>query len=223
MESDQLWVVVLPVKRFEIAKRRLGDGGLRSSDRVALATRMLTDVLETLKLASNVDDVVVVTGEPNAEVLARGYGAEVIADDPRRAQRRGYSRHRVGDRRGRVPRPDRWPATPRPYAPPRSTKSSRAVGRARGRDRARPPRHRHQRPAADAAGRDRAELRRRQPRAPRARSPAGRGDGREIAKIASLMLDIDTPEDLDALAEALERRPARTAAHARRAQPRRRG
>lgn len=74
-------VVVLPVKRFDLAKRRLGDGGLRPSDRVALATGMLTDVLETLKLTSNVDDVVVVTRERNAEVLARTYGAQVIPDD----------------------------------------------------------------------------------------------------------------------------------------------
>ena len=74
-------VVVLPVKRFDLAKRRLGDGGLRPSDRVALATGMLTDVLETLKLTANVDDVVVVTREQNAEVLARTYGAQVIPDD----------------------------------------------------------------------------------------------------------------------------------------------
>lgn len=74
-------VVVLPVKRFDLAKSRLGDGGLRPSDRVALATGMLTDVLETLKLTENVDDVVVVTREPNAEVLARTYGAQVIPDD----------------------------------------------------------------------------------------------------------------------------------------------
>lgn len=75
-------VVVLPVKRFDLAKSRLGDGGLRPSDRVALATGMLTDVLETLKLTENVDDVVVVTREPNAEVLARTYGDQVIPDTP---------------------------------------------------------------------------------------------------------------------------------------------
>lgn len=74
-------VVVLPVKRFDLAKQRLDAGGLRPSDRVALATGMLTDVLETLKLTSNVDDIVVVTREPNAEVLARTYGAQVIPDD----------------------------------------------------------------------------------------------------------------------------------------------
>lgn len=75
-------VVVLPVKRFADAKQRLATGGLRASDRMALTTGMLTDVLEALRRCSRVDDVVVVTGDANAEVLARTYGAQVLADDP---------------------------------------------------------------------------------------------------------------------------------------------
>jgi 2-phospho-L-lactate guanylyltransferase len=75
-------VVVLPVKRFDSAKRRLAEGGLRPSDRVALATGMLTDVLEALRRCRRIDDVVVVTGDHNAEVLARSYGAQVLADAP---------------------------------------------------------------------------------------------------------------------------------------------
>ena len=75
-------VVVLPVKRFHDAKERLSDGGLRPGQRRALATGMLTDVLESLKKAEYVDDVIVVTGDPGAEVLARGYGAQAIADLP---------------------------------------------------------------------------------------------------------------------------------------------
>ena len=74
-------VVILPVKRFDRAKARLGEGGLRASDRVALATGMLTDVLGALRQARNVDDVVVVTSEPAAELIARGCGAQVIPDD----------------------------------------------------------------------------------------------------------------------------------------------
>lgn len=73
-------VAVLPVKRFEVAKSRLVAGGLRPSDRVALATGMVTDVLEALQRTENIDDVVVVTGERNAEVLARSYGDQVIED-----------------------------------------------------------------------------------------------------------------------------------------------
>ena len=95
-------VVVLPVKRFDLAKRRLGDGGLRSSDRVALATGMLTDVLETLKLTANVDDVVVVTA---------------------RAQRRGARPHlrRAGHPRRRRRRPQRGRRARR--SPGRSTRA----------------------------------------------------------------------------------------------------
>jgi len=75
-------VVVLPVKRFAHAKQRLAEGGLRPSDRVALATGMLTDALEALRHCRRIDDVVVVTGDANAEVLARSYGAQVVADEP---------------------------------------------------------------------------------------------------------------------------------------------
>ena len=74
-------VVVLPVKRFHDAKLRLAEHGLRPGERRALATGMLTDVLESLRKADYVDDVIVVTGDPGAEVLARGYGAQAIADD----------------------------------------------------------------------------------------------------------------------------------------------
>lgn len=75
-------VAVLPVKALDRAKSRLADHGVRPADRVALATGMLTDVLEALDRSRLVDDVVVVTGDPNVEVLARSYGNQVIADDP---------------------------------------------------------------------------------------------------------------------------------------------
>ena len=73
---------VLPVKRFHDAKVRLVEAGLRPGERRALATGMLTDVLESLRKTAYIDDVVVVTGDPGAEVLARGYGAQSIPDDP---------------------------------------------------------------------------------------------------------------------------------------------
>lgn len=75
-------VVVLPVKRFAEAKQRLAEGGLRPSDRLALATGMLTDVLEALRRCKRIDDVVVVTSDANAEVLARSLGAQVVHDTP---------------------------------------------------------------------------------------------------------------------------------------------
>ena len=75
-------VVVLPVKALDRAKSRLGETGIGRADRVALATGMLTDVFEALERSKLVDDVVVVTSDPQVEVIARGYGNQVIADDP---------------------------------------------------------------------------------------------------------------------------------------------
>ena len=73
---------MLPVKRFQSAKERLADDGLSAGDRLALATGMLSDVLAALRRCQRVDDIVVVTGEPGAEALARGAGAQVLADSP---------------------------------------------------------------------------------------------------------------------------------------------
>lgn len=75
-------VAVLPVKRFSTAKERLAEDGLSAGERTALATGMLSDVLAALRRCRHVDDIVVVTGEPGAESLARGAGAQVVADSP---------------------------------------------------------------------------------------------------------------------------------------------
>jgi 2-phospho-L-lactate guanylyltransferase len=73
-------VAVLPVKRFAEAKQRLSDG-MAPGTRRALAEAMLTDVLVALRRTAGIDDVVVVTAEPAAEALAVGYGARVVRDD----------------------------------------------------------------------------------------------------------------------------------------------
>jgi 2-phospho-L-lactate guanylyltransferase len=70
---------ILPVKRFERAKQRLG-GTLSDGSRWALAEAMVTDVLVALRRASRVDHVLVVTDEPRAESIAIGWGADVVAD-----------------------------------------------------------------------------------------------------------------------------------------------
>jgi 2-phospho-L-lactate guanylyltransferase len=75
-------VAVLPVKRFAAAKARLADDGLSPGQRLAMSTGMLSDVLAALRQCRLVDDIVVVTSEPGAEALARGAGAQVIADQP---------------------------------------------------------------------------------------------------------------------------------------------
>jgi 2-phospho-L-lactate/phosphoenolpyruvate guanylyltransferase len=72
-------IAVLPVKRFDEAKQRLGEA-LRSGTRRALAEAMLVDVLTALRRARRVDAVVVVTREHTAEALARAQGASAIRD-----------------------------------------------------------------------------------------------------------------------------------------------
>jgi 2-phospho-L-lactate/phosphoenolpyruvate guanylyltransferase len=75
---------ILPVKRFERAKQRLG-GTLSDGSRWALAEAMVTDVLVALRRSKAVDHVLVVTCEPRAESLALGWGADVIADPQERS------------------------------------------------------------------------------------------------------------------------------------------
>jgi 2-phospho-L-lactate guanylyltransferase len=75
---------ILPVKRFERAKQRLG-GTLSDGSRWALAEAMVTDVLVALRRAKSVDHVLMVTSEPRAESLAIGWGADVIADRQERS------------------------------------------------------------------------------------------------------------------------------------------
>jgi 2-phospho-L-lactate guanylyltransferase len=72
-------IAVLPVKRFDDAKQRLGET-LRSGTRRALAEAMLTDVLTALRRARRVDRVVVVTSEHGADALARAHDAFSIRD-----------------------------------------------------------------------------------------------------------------------------------------------
>ena len=168
-------IAVLPVKRFDDAKQRLGDA-LRGGTRRALAEAMLTDVLTALRRSKRVDAVVVVTSEHGADALAARPRRE---RDPRpvraRPQPGGARGRAVGDRAGRAARaarPRRLPgARPdRGRRPPPRPPAQRGARH----DRARPPRHRHERARALPAGRDRAELRPRQPRAPRGARPRRR-------------------------------------------------
>jgi 2-phospho-L-lactate guanylyltransferase len=74
-----LATAILPVKRFAEAKRRLG-GGLADAERDALIESMLADVLAALSRCRLVDAVIVVTSEPAAVALADAAGAEVVDD-----------------------------------------------------------------------------------------------------------------------------------------------
>jgi 2-phospho-L-lactate guanylyltransferase len=70
---------VLPVKRFDSAKQRLGEA-IGRPERRELAAAMVEDVLAALGAVDGLDDVIVVTAEDRAAALARNAGAHVIAD-----------------------------------------------------------------------------------------------------------------------------------------------
>lgn len=208
-------VVVLPVKALARAKARLGETGVRPADRVALATGMLTDVFEALEKSRLVDDVVVVTSDRTVEVLARGYGNQVIADDPADGHSQAAAlgaRWALDDGAfhalllaGDTPAidPDEIDVLADLLAdgpevvivPDRHGSGTNALLLT-------PPdvispsfgpgsRERHEQLARDAGAKVR------------------------IARIPSLLLDVDTAEDLDALAEHLAQAPARTAVYTR--------
>jgi 2-phospho-L-lactate guanylyltransferase len=88
-------IAVLPVKRWSAAKRRLGDD-LTGGTRRALAEAMVTDVLVALRRAKAVDEVLMVTGESGAIQLAYGYEADVV-DDPADAGHNDAARRGVAE------------------------------------------------------------------------------------------------------------------------------
>jgi 2-phospho-L-lactate/phosphoenolpyruvate guanylyltransferase len=67
------------VKRFDAAKQRLA-AGVDEGRRRELAEAMLADVLEGIGNARTVERLIVVTGDPIAQELAAGAGAEVVPD-----------------------------------------------------------------------------------------------------------------------------------------------
>ena len=78
-------LAVLPVKSFTAAKGRLA-ARLEPAERAALAEAMLGDVLEALLEAEELDGVAVVTAEPRAAALGVQAGAAVIADGEQAGQ-----------------------------------------------------------------------------------------------------------------------------------------
>ncbi len=70
---------ILPVKGFDRAKQRLA-GGLSPGPRQALVEAMFADVLVALRRTRGVERTVVVTGDRGAQRIAAGYGAEAIDD-----------------------------------------------------------------------------------------------------------------------------------------------
>ena len=86
-------LAVLPIKRFDTAKQRLAER-LPAGNRRALAQSMCADVLLALRRATTVDGVIVVTDELNASALASGHDVEVV-DDPEEAGQSAATAHGI--------------------------------------------------------------------------------------------------------------------------------
>jgi 2-phospho-L-lactate guanylyltransferase len=71
---------ILPVKRFGRAKQRLS-GGVAADLRVELARAMVADVLDALARTPSIDSVIVVSGERSLARAAAERGAIVVVDD----------------------------------------------------------------------------------------------------------------------------------------------
>ena len=84
MSSTLRTIAVLPVKRFASAKQRLA-ADFSAGTRRAIVEAMVTDVLVALRRAAEVDQVLVVTRDPAVEALAHGYDADTVADPEERS------------------------------------------------------------------------------------------------------------------------------------------
>jgi 2-phospho-L-lactate/phosphoenolpyruvate guanylyltransferase len=76
---------ILPVKRFAQAKQRLG-ASVADPLRLELARAMVGDVLAALTETASIEHTIVVTGEPSVADTARAQGAIVIDDSAQDGQ-----------------------------------------------------------------------------------------------------------------------------------------
>lgn len=84
MSAQLRTIAVLPVKRFSSAKTRLAED-LSAGTRRAIVEAMVTDVLVALRRAKEVDQVLVVTADLAVEALAHGYDADTVGDPEERS------------------------------------------------------------------------------------------------------------------------------------------
>jgi 2-phospho-L-lactate guanylyltransferase len=78
-------LAILPVKSFGAAKQRLAPA-LGSGSRQALAQAMFADVLTSLRKVAGLDSVVVVTADPVADAAARGQRVLLLRDTAQTGQ-----------------------------------------------------------------------------------------------------------------------------------------
>ena len=72
-------IAILPIKSLGAAKQRLS-GQLGSGSRQALAQAMFSDVLTSLRRVGGIEEIVVVTANDVAESAARGNGVRLLHD-----------------------------------------------------------------------------------------------------------------------------------------------
>ena len=89
-------LAILPIKSFGAAKQRLS-GLLGSGSRQALAQAMFLDVLASLRRVPGIDAVAVVTANRDAETAARRNGVHILPDPDEAGQ---SSAARIGIRHG---------------------------------------------------------------------------------------------------------------------------
>jgi 2-phospho-L-lactate guanylyltransferase len=199
-------IAILPIKSFGAAKQRLS-GLLGSGSRQALAQAMFQDVLASLRRVPGIDGIAVVTANGVAQSAARGNGVELLFDPDESGQSAAAS---IGIRHAEEKGFDRVLLVPgdTPLVDPAEVGALLADAEADGMDLVIVP-DRH------GAGTNALLI-----APPRAIDP-GFGPGslerhcdRAIAAgvryridpVSSLMLDVDTPDDLAELAALLEER-----------------
>lgn len=207
-------LAILPVKAFGAAKQRLTPA-LPGGSREALAEAMVSDVLIALARTSGLDGVAVVTADERAGAAARQSGAEVVPDTERAGQ---SAAARLGIRHAQALGFERVLLVPgdTPLLAPAELETLMARADAEQLGVVVVP---------DRHGEGTNALLLRPPDAiapsfgPGSRerhveSARASGNAHAVEALPSLVLDIDTADDLDALVRVLESSPGR-AAHTR--------
>ncbi len=198
-------VAVLPVKRFDDAKQRL-QNQYRPDERRALAAAMFSDVLVALGQTGSLDQVLVISGDHDAQRIASGFGAVVLSDRDHGHNPAALSGIREALERGA----DRALLVPGDCPTLDPTQIAELLSRPAPRRSALivPDRHGSGTNALLLAPPDALEPSfgpgSRQRHAAHAESA---GIAHEVVEVPSLALDVDTPEDLEALQTALAGTP----------------
>ena len=189
-------IAILPIKSLGAAKQRLSEL-LASGSRQALAQAMFSDVLAALRHVQGIEEIVVITANRVAEDAAHDNGGAACCTTP---TRRASPPPRGSASVTRSPRATSaccsCPATPR--CSTRCELDAMLVRASGTAVTIVPDRHGTGTNCLLLAPPDgyRAQLRPRQPRAPRGRRPR-RGGRADVVELPSLVLDVDTPDDLE--------------------------